>query len=93
MGVPGSREVGNLGRHVSSRSVGPRCPQGRELPTGGSRRIPFLGSPGDAATFVDEAANGRAAEMAAGLHRATWARRMFSFWKRLSSTQKRRLDE
>lgn len=41
------------------------------------------GSPGDAATFVDESANGRAADMARGLHRATWTRRCFQFWKHL----------
>ena len=56
-------------------------------------RIPTQGSPAAAATFVDEGANGRAAEMARGLHRATWTRRFFSFWRLLaSSAGKRKLE-
>lgn len=46
-------------------------------------RTSAQGAPGDAATFVDESANGRAADLARGLHRATWTRRFFQFWKRL----------
>ena len=56
-------------------------------------RIPTQGSPAAAATFVDEGANGRAAEMARGLHRATWTRRFLSFWRLLaSSAGKRKLE-
>ena len=44
------------------------------------------GSPARAATFLDEAANGRAADVAAGLHRATWTRKFFNSWARLEAT-------
>jgi hypothetical protein len=56
-----------------------------------ARRTAWQGSPALAATFLDESANGRASDMAAGLHRATWTRRFFQFWERLGSG-KRGLD-
>lgn len=56
-------------------------------------RIGLQGSPALAATFLDEGANGVAAEMARGLHRSTWTRRFFAFWLRLAdSGSKRKLD-
>ena len=56
-------------------------------------RIPLQGSPAVAATFLDESANGTAADMAGGLHHATWTRRFFQFWSRLaSSAGKRRVE-
>ena len=56
-------------------------------------RIPEQGSPAAAATFADEGANGRAADMAKGLHRATWTRRFFAFWSRLASSAGKRKIE
>lgn len=57
-----------------------------------SRRIPLQGSPASAATFLDESANGSARDLARGLHRSTWTRRFFQFWKRLESPGKRLVD-
>jgi hypothetical protein len=56
-------------------------------------RIPLQGSPATAATFLDEGANGRAADMAKGLHRATFTRRFFSSWSRLASSAGKRKIE
>ena len=56
-------------------------------------RTLLQGSPASAATFVDESANGRAAEVASALHRSTWTRRFFQLWRRLGEGGgKRALD-
>jgi hypothetical protein len=54
-------------------------------------RIRLQGSPSSASTFVDEAANGTAAEIAAKLHRSTWTVRFFQQWQRVRAG-KRKLD-
>lgn len=43
------------------------------------------GNPLFAATFVGESANGVARDIAAGLYRTTFVRKMFAYWRRASA--------